>query len=111
MSASIRGLTLSLGLSDDGYRLFCLCDVPLSGAQVMARHSDVVVLQTPRRVGEISGDVIHRSIRRAQLFHFAFLAWGEAYRRHLANVARQFSFGNNFLVRTSSQRFHSSGKV
>ena len=94
ISASIRGLTFSLGLSDDGYRLFSLCYVPLSGAQVMARHSDVVVLQAPRRVGEISGHVIHRSIRRAQLFHFAFVAWSKANRRHLANVARQFSFGN-----------------
>lgn len=35
------------------------------------------------------------------MFHFALRAWSKAYGRHLAKLARQFSFGNNFEVRHS----------
>ena len=90
------GNLFSLCLPDDGDRLFRLIQVPLSRSEVMVRHSQILVLHTFRSIGDIARDIIQRSIRRAQLFHFVCRPWGKTDRRHLANVARQFSVGNEF---------------
>lgn len=64
---------------------------------MMLGHSQVLALHTPGHIGKISGHVIQRLVRRAQLFHFALGVWGKT-DRHPANLARGFSVGNGLLV-------------
>ena len=75
-------LSFSFGLSDEGKRLLCLGHVPLGCADVMSSHSRIVIPHTLCCVGEIARDVVHRSVRRAQLIHLVFDTWGKADRRH-----------------------------
>lgn len=60
----------------------------------MGSHSWIIVLHTLCRIREIPRDVVHGPVRRAQLIHLVFDAWGKADRRHAPNVARRFSVGN-----------------
>ena len=75
-------LSFSFGLSDERDGLLCLGHVPLGCADVMGRHSWIVVPHALCRAGEIACNVIHGSVRRAQLIHFVFDTWGKADRRH-----------------------------
>lgn len=81
MTRIIRALclsSLSFRLSDESDGLLRLGHVPLSRTNVVGRHARIVVLHASRSVGKIPCDIIHRSVRRAQLFHLVLDARGKA---------------------------------